>query len=120
MASTPSPRWAPLPAGFGIMLRNARIDAGLSRTALGAALLTSAGTVQGIEEERRPPSRTIADRLTRALDLDPWRAAVVQAVAVDNDALRARRGTQKRRQDACQARAITWTMRQVTANTSHP
>lgn len=87
------------------MLRSARIDAGLYRTALGAALLVSAGTVQGLEEERRPSSRTIADRLTRALD--PWRATVVQAMAVDDAALRARRGTQKRRQDACQATPVT-------------
>lgn len=97
MASTPSPRWAPLPVGFGTMLRNARVDAGLSRTALGAALLSSAGTVQGLEEEQRPPSVTIAGRLARVLGLDPWRAAVVHAVAVDDAALRARRGTQPAR-----------------------
>ncbi|MFF4839263.1 helix-turn-helix domain-containing protein [Streptomyces collinus] len=94
MASTPSPRWSPLPVGFGTMLRNARVDAGLSRRALGAALLASAGTVQGLEEGHRPPSATIADRLARVLGLDPWQTAVVQAVAVEDAALRARRGTQ--------------------------
>ncbi|MFI5684659.1 helix-turn-helix domain-containing protein [Streptomyces sp. NPDC051636] len=95
MASTHSPRWAPLPQGFGVMLRNARVDAGLSRRALGAALLASAGTVQGLEEEHRPPSATIADRLASVLGLDPWQAAVVGAVAVDDAVLRTRRGTQR-------------------------
>ncbi|QJS13214.1 helix-turn-helix transcriptional regulator [Streptomyces argyrophyllae] len=97
MASTTSPRWAPLPVGFGIMLRNARVDAGLSREALGAALLASAGTVQGLEEEHRPPSATVAARLAHALNLDPWRAAIVHAVAVDDAALRTRQGTQHTR-----------------------
>nr|WP_187279101.1 helix-turn-helix transcriptional regulator [Streptomyces lavendulae] len=77
------------------MLRNARVDVGLSRRALGTALLASAGTVQGLEEEHRPPSVTVADRLVRILDLDPWQSAVLQAVAVEDTALRTRRGIRR-------------------------
>lgn len=93
MASTTSPRWPALPIGFGVLLRNARIDAGLSREALAASLLVSTGSVQALEEEHRPPSATMASRITEALNLDPWRAAVLYAVAVDDAALRTRRGT---------------------------
>jgi transcriptional regulator with XRE-family HTH domain len=92
MASTLSPRWSPLPDGFGVMLRNARVEAGLSREALGAALTSSAGIVQGLEEEHRPPSVTVAARIAEVLRLDPWRSAVLLAAAVDDAALRTRRG----------------------------
>jgi transcriptional regulator with XRE-family HTH domain len=92
MASTLSPRWPPLPDGFGVMLRNARVEAGLSREALAAALTASAGIVQGLEEEHRPPSVTVAARIAEVLRLDPWRSAVLLAVAVDDAALRTRRG----------------------------
>ncbi|MFD8739406.1 multiprotein-bridging factor 1 family protein [Streptomyces sp. NPDC059618] len=93
MASTTSPRWAPLPVGFGVMIRNARVDAGLSREALGAAIHASAGSVQALEEEHRPPSTGLAARLCDVLSLDPWREAVVMACATDEGALRTRRGT---------------------------
>ncbi|MEU8031947.1 helix-turn-helix domain-containing protein [Streptomyces sp. NPDC049099] len=123
MASTTSPRWAPLPVGFGVMLRNARVDAGLSREALGAALLASAGTVQALEEEHRPPSVTIADRLARVLRLDPWRAAVLCAAAVDDAALRTRRGILHTRsrspRHGAETRAITPVTQQVKARTPH-
>ncbi|MGW3024509.1 helix-turn-helix domain-containing protein [Streptomyces sp. NPDC001221] len=93
MAPPTSPRWNPLPEGFGDMLRRARLRAGLSRDRLGAELLASAGLVQGLEEGLRPPSVTTADRLAKVLRLDPWEAAVVHAVAVDDADLRTRRGT---------------------------
>lgn len=92
MASHVSPRWSPLPSGLGTLLRNARIDAGLSREALAASLLVSTGSVQALEEGRRPPSVTMAGLITEALNLDPWRAAVLHSVAVDDAALRTRRG----------------------------
>lgn len=97
MASTTSPRWQPLPVGFGTMLRNARLRAGLSRDRLGAVLLASAGLVQGLEEGLRPPSVTTAGRLAEVLALDLWESAVVHAVAVDDDALRTRRGVRHTR-----------------------
>jgi transcriptional regulator with XRE-family HTH domain len=98
------------------MLRSARMDAGLSREALAGAVLASAGLVQALEEEHRPPSETMADRISRALDLDPWTDAVLRAVAVDDAELRTRRGirhvhrrsrTHSAAQEVCQARAIT-------------
>ncbi|MGQ4402536.1 helix-turn-helix domain-containing protein [Streptomyces hayashii] len=92
MASTPSPRWAPLPVGFGVLIRNARIDAGFSREALAAVVAASANGVQCIEEERRPPSVEVAGRLRDALGLGPWESAVLLACAVEAAALRSRRG----------------------------
>ena len=88
----PSPRWTPLPEGFGDLLRAARRRAGLSRDRLALALLTSKGHVQGLEDGLRPPSVTTAGRLVDALRLDAWEAAVVYAAAVDDHALRTRRG----------------------------
>ncbi|MFF7521291.1 helix-turn-helix domain-containing protein [Streptomyces pseudovenezuelae] len=96
MAST-SPRWAPLPSGIGVMLRNARIDAGLSRDTLASALSMSTGVVQGLEEELRPPSVTVAARISETLGLDPWTDAVLQSVAVAESELRTRRGTRHTR-----------------------
>jgi transcriptional regulator with XRE-family HTH domain len=96
MAST-SPRWAPLPSGIGVMLRNARIDAGLSRDTLAAALSMSTGVVQGLEEELRPPSVTVAARISETLRLDPWTDAVLRSVAVAEAELRTRRGTRHTR-----------------------
>ncbi|KAB1149233.1 helix-turn-helix transcriptional regulator [Streptomyces luteolifulvus] len=92
MASTTSPRWSPLPDGFGDLLRRARLRAGLSRDRLAAVTQTSKGLVQALEEGMRPPSATMAARLTEALALDDWDAAVIHAAAVDDAALRTRRG----------------------------
>ncbi|WP_159056553.1 hypothetical protein [Streptomyces yokosukanensis] len=83
----------PLPSGIGAMLRSARLDAGLSRQALATTVLASPGCLRAVEAEQRPPSSTLADRITHALQLDPWRAALLQAVAVDEAQLRSRRGT---------------------------
>jgi hypothetical protein len=69
------------------------MNAGLSREALGAAVFASAGLVQALEEEHRPPSETMAGRISRALGLDPWADAVLRSVAVDDAELRTRRGT---------------------------
>lgn len=96
MAST-SPRWSPLPVGFGVLLRNARIDAGLSREALAAATRSSKGLVQALEDAMRPPSATMAARISTALRLGPWEAAVLQAAAVDDAALHSRRGVRHTR-----------------------
>ncbi|MEV6833609.1 helix-turn-helix transcriptional regulator [Streptomyces sp. NPDC051133] len=93
MASPPSPRWAPLPVGFGVMLRNARVDAGLSRDALATAVHASPGRLRALEAEQRPPSTALAVRLADTLQLDPWQAAVLLAVTVDEEQLRTRRGT---------------------------
>jgi transcriptional regulator with XRE-family HTH domain len=92
MSSLTSPRWRPLPEGFGNLLRAARLRAGLSRDRLAAELQTSKGHVQGLEEGLRPPSATMAGRLAQVLRLGPWEAAVVYAAAVDDAALRTRRG----------------------------
>lgn len=92
MASTPSPRWPPLPYGLGAMLHAARLDAGLSRDTLAATIGTSAHTVACLEQERRPPSKGVAERLCNALSLDPWRSALLAAFAVDTAQLRTRRG----------------------------
>lgn len=95
MPPTLSPRWAPLPRGLGAMLRSARIDAGLSREALAAAVLVSAGLIQGLEGEKRPPSFTMADRISEALRLGPWEDAVLRSVAVDDAELRTRQGSRR-------------------------
>ena len=92
MASTTSPRWAALPLGLGVLLRNARVDGGFSRDTLASAIGTSAHTVQAIEEERRPPAVDVAERLCEVLALGAWEAAVLTSVAVDTGALRTRRG----------------------------
>ena len=97
MASLVSPRWSPLPEGFGDLLRAARLRAGLSRERLALELLTSKGHVQGLEDGLRPPSVTMASRLVEVLRLDAWEAAIVYASAVDDDALRTRRGTRHTR-----------------------
>ena len=97
MASLVSPRWSPLPEGFGDLLRAARERAGLSRDRLGVELLASAGLVQGLEEGLRPPSVTTAGRLAEVLRLDAWETAIVYASAVDEAALRTRRGTRHTR-----------------------
>ena len=89
------------------MLRRARTEAGLSREALAAFLLVSTGSIQALEEEHRPPSVTMAGRITEALNLDPWRAAVLHAVAVDDAALRTRRGTRHTRPRRSRNRAET-------------
>lgn len=75
------------------MLRNARVDAGLSREALADQLPVSVGVVQALECEQRPPSVTVASRISAALTLDPWTDAVLHSIAVDDTALRTRRGT---------------------------
>lgn len=92
MASTHSPRWAPLPTGLGALLYNARRRAGLSREGLARAVGISSGQLQGLEEERRPPSVDVAERISAALRLGPWEDAVFLAVAVDTGQLRSRRG----------------------------
>ncbi|MGW7722195.1 helix-turn-helix domain-containing protein [Streptomyces canus] len=97
MTTPASPRWSPLPDGFGSLLRAARSRAGLSRTRLAAALDVSYGLVHDLEAGLRPPSTTIAGRISEALRLDPWESAVVQATAVDDTVLRTRRGTRHTR-----------------------
>lgn len=97
MASLASPRWSPLPEGFGNLLRTARLRAGLSLPRLAASVNASYGLLYDLEAERRPPSVTMAGRLSEALRLDPWEAIVVQATAVDDDTLRSRRGTRHTR-----------------------
>lgn len=93
MASSVSPRWSPLPAGFGDLLRKARRRAGLPLDQLAAAVDASYGQLYDLEAGYRPPSATVAARISEALRLDPWEDAVVQAAAVDDSALRTRRGT---------------------------
>ncbi|MEH0587410.1 helix-turn-helix domain-containing protein [Streptomyces sp. B21-106] len=95
MASIPSPRWAPLPIGLGAMLRSARLRAGFSRERLAAVVQASPGQVQGVEGERRPPSVEVAERISAALRLDPWEAAVLLAAAVEAGQLRSRRGVRQ-------------------------
>lgn len=97
MAATTSPRWSPLPDGFGDLLRTARLRAGLSRDRLAAVTRTSKGLVQGLEEGMRPPSVTMAGRLVEVLALGDWDAAIVHASAVDDAALRARAGVRHTR-----------------------
>lgn len=97
MATPVSPRWSPLPEGFGNLLRTARLRAGLSLPRLAASVGASYGLLYDLEAERRPPSVTMAGRLSEALRLDPWEAIVVQATAVDDDTLRSRRGTRHTR-----------------------
>ncbi|MEU0069538.1 helix-turn-helix transcriptional regulator [Streptomyces sp. NPDC006332] len=91
MAST-SPRWAHLPIGLGAMLRAARHKAGQSQAALAASVRTTECVLRAVEAELRPPSTEVAERLCDALTLDPWQSAVLLAVAVDEAALRTRRG----------------------------
>ncbi|MFH9938543.1 helix-turn-helix domain-containing protein [Streptomyces murinus] len=74
------------------MLRKARHAAGMSRQGLAAAIVSSPGCLSAIESEQRPPSIELADRMARALQLDPWHAALLQAVAVDEARLRSRCG----------------------------
>ncbi len=74
------------------MLRGARLRAGFSRDGLALTVQVSRGQVQGIEEERRPPSVAAAERISAVLRLDPWEDALLQAVAVDDRQLRSRRG----------------------------
>lgn len=106
MATPASPRWSPLPDGFGSLLRTARARAGLSRTRLAAALDVSYGLVHDLEAGLRPPSATIAGRISEALRLDPWESAVVQATAVEDEVLRTRRGTRHTHPRRSPARAI--------------
>ena len=110
MATPASPRWSPLPDGFGSLLRAARLRAGLPLTRLAASVGASYGLLYDLEAERRPPSVTMAARLSEALHLDPWEDIVVQATAVDDDTLRSRRGTHhtrpRRARNGTPARAI--------------
>ncbi|MFJ4623060.1 helix-turn-helix domain-containing protein [Streptomyces sp. NPDC088812] len=92
MPTPSSPRWSPLPCGLGSMLRRARRRAGFSREGLAAVVRVSCGQLQAIEEEQRPPSVEVAERVSEALRLDPWEDAVLLAVAVDTGRLRTRRG----------------------------
>jgi DNA-binding XRE family transcriptional regulator len=92
MQPTVSPRWAPIPCGLGAMLRSARHRAGFSRQGLAEALQASTGCVQAIEDERRPPSVEVAERLSAVLRLDPWEDAVLLAAAVEAGQLRSRQG----------------------------
>ncbi|MDX3578658.1 helix-turn-helix transcriptional regulator [Streptomyces sp. FL07-04A] len=95
MASTPSPRWAPLPIGLGASLAAARIEAGYSGRALARTVGRSHAWLRGLEAGERPPSRTMAGRISAVLHLDPWADAVLQAVAVDDAELRARPGSRR-------------------------
>ncbi|WP_406100787.1 multiprotein-bridging factor 1 family protein [Streptomyces canus] len=110
MATPVSPRWSPLPEGFGNLLRTARLRAGLPLTRLAASVDASYGLLYDLEAERRPPSVTMAARLSEALHLDPWEATVVQATAVDDGALHSRLGTRhthpRRPRNGTPARAI--------------
>ncbi|MEU3546284.1 helix-turn-helix domain-containing protein [Streptomyces longwoodensis] len=92
MSRSRSPRWTPAAQGVGALLRVARSRAGLSREQLAAAVGTSKGSVQAVEEDRRPPSTGLAARMSVVLDLGPWDDAVLQAAAVDPARLRSRRG----------------------------
>ncbi|MEU5281128.1 helix-turn-helix transcriptional regulator [Streptomyces asoensis] len=95
MASATSPRWAPLPVGLGRVLAAARIEAGYSGRALARAVGRSHAWLRGLEAGERPPSVSMAGRISEVLRLDPWADAVLQSVAVDDAELRARRGTQR-------------------------
>ncbi|MGW3846887.1 helix-turn-helix domain-containing protein [Streptomyces fagopyri] len=88
MASTPPAPRPPLPVGFGTLLRTARINAGMSARALGRAVGRSHPWVTDLEAGMRPPSVSMADRVSRALRLDPWADAVMRAVAVDDAEMR--------------------------------
>lgn len=83
MASIPPPCWAPLPIGLGAALRSARIDAGLSARALARLVGRSHPWVRDLEDGVRPPSSVMADRISAALQLDPWTDALLWALAVD-------------------------------------
>jgi transcriptional regulator with XRE-family HTH domain len=95
MASTTSLRWAPLPIGLGALLTAARVEAGYSGRALARAIGRSHAWVRDLEAGARPPSVTMASRVSDALRLDPWTDAVLQSVAVDDVELRARRGSRR-------------------------
>lgn len=75
------------------MLRNARIDAGLSCRALARAVDRSHAWVRDLEAGARPPSTTMAGRVSEVLNLDPWTDAILRSVAVDDVQLSARQAT---------------------------
>lgn len=77
------------------MLAAARTEAGYSGRALARAVGRSHAWVRGLEAGERPPSVSMAGRVSEVLQLDPWAAAVLHSVAVDDVELRARRGTQR-------------------------
>ncbi|MFD4788883.1 multiprotein-bridging factor 1 family protein [Streptomyces sp. NPDC058459] len=85
MASTSALHRAPLPVGYGDMIRAARYRAGMSARALGRAVGRSHPWVTDLEDGVRPPSATMADRVSRALGLDPWTDAVLRSAAVDDE-----------------------------------
>ncbi|MFF2385172.1 helix-turn-helix domain-containing protein [Streptomyces sp. NPDC058108] len=88
MASIPAAPRPPLPAGFGDMIRAARHRAGMSARALGRAVGRSHPWVTDLEDGVRPPSATMADRVSRALALDAWSDAILRSVAVDDADMR--------------------------------
>ncbi|WP_415925699.1 helix-turn-helix domain-containing protein [Streptomyces scabiei] len=81
----------PLSVGLGVLIRNARIDAGYSGRALARAVGRSHAWLRGLECGERPPSATMAARVSEALRLDPWSDALLQSVAVDDAELRGSR-----------------------------
>lgn len=91
MASTPAPHRPPLPVGLGDMIRAARYRADLSARALGRAVGRTHAWVRDLEDGVRPPSVTMAEKVSRALGLDPWADAVLRSVAVADAELRSRR-----------------------------
>ncbi|MEU9264575.1 helix-turn-helix transcriptional regulator [Streptomyces sp. NPDC048251] len=95
MPPTLSPRWAPLPIGLGATLANARIEAGYSGSALARAVGRSHAWLRGLEAGERPPSVSMASRVSEVLQLDPWTDAVLHSVAVDDAELRARQGSRR-------------------------
>lgn len=111
MAAPASPRWGRLPAGFGNFLKDARVRAGLTRMELIAAIGVGESQLYGLEAELRPPTASVAGRLSVALGLDPWEDAVIRAVAVDDAAFHGRRGIRhtrpRRPRNALPSRAST-------------
>lgn len=91
MASTPAPQRPPLPVGYGDMIRRARYGAGMSARALGRAIGRNHPWVADLEAGVRPPTATMADRVSRALHLDPWTDAVLRSAAIPDSEMRSRK-----------------------------
>ncbi|MEU6244821.1 helix-turn-helix transcriptional regulator [Streptomyces sp. NPDC047024] len=73
------------------MIRAARYRAGMSARALGRAVGRTHPWVRDLEDGVRPPSAAMADRVSKALELDPWADAVLRSVAIEDVEPRPRR-----------------------------
>lgn len=75
------PRHVP-PAGFGDVLRRARLARGMSYGQLAQRIGTSAPYLYRLEQHERAPSQTMAELIVQALGLDGDDAALVRSAGV--------------------------------------